>query len=157
MVKEVRKLSSDKLLGISRSFANFLALANAAENHHRVRLLKESLQSTGSSYGLWPKVDSCAGSIQRLLKQGVSPKEVIEALKTQKVEVVLTAHPTEVNRRTMLRKYSEVQELLETLDGTDLTKFERQKLNNEVAAVVASIWDSDDLRRHKPTPIDGKI
>mmetsp|Transcript_28874 Transcript_28874/g.41145 ORF Transcript_28874/g.41145 Transcript_28874/m.41145 type:complete len:959 (+) Transcript_28874:68-2944(+) len=154
MVEEVKSLKTEKLLGISRSFANFLALANAAENHHRVRRLKNSITSSNSALGLWPKEDSCAGSIQQLIKDGIPPQKVIQALKEQSVEVVLTAHPTEVNRRTMLRKYSRIQELLSILDGQDLTLFERKRLNQEIAAEVSCIWDSDDLRRRKPTPVD---
>lgn len=49
------------LLGIARSFSNFLALANTAENCHRIRRLRETLLASGSEYGLWPKQDSCAG------------------------------------------------------------------------------------------------
>ena len=155
MVEEVRGLKTGKLLDISRSFANFLALANAAENHHRVRRLKESILSSGSNRGLWPKEDSCGGSIKRLASEGVPAKDIVEALKTQCVEIVLTAHPTEVNRRTMLRKFSRIQQILATLDGKDLTNFEKKSLNDEMAGVVTSIWDSDDLRRKKPTPVDG--
>eukprot|EP01035_Chromulina_nebulosa_P025049 gene25049-32656_t len=154
MVEEVRGLKTSKLLDISRSFANFLALANAAENHHRVRRLKDSILSSDSDRGLWPKEDSCGGSIKRLVSNGVPPKDILEALNTQCVEIVLTAHPTEVNRRTMLRKFSRIQEILATLDGKDLTNFDKKRLNDEMAGVVTSIWDSDDLRRKKPTPVD---
>ena len=48
-----------------------------------------------------------------------------------------------------------IQEILATLDGKDLTNFEKKRLNDEMAGVVTSIWDSDDLRRKKPTPVDG--
>lgn len=155
MINEVKGWNTEKLLSISRSFANFLALANAAENHHRVRRLKESIRSSNSDRGLWPKEDSCAGSINRLVSQGVPPSSIMEALKTQTVEIVLTAHPTEVNRRTILRKSSRIQEILSALDSTDLTNFDRRQLTSEMAGVVSSIWDSDDLRRKKPTPVDG--
>lgn len=154
MVASVRDYDAQKLLNISRAFSNFLALANSAENHHRIRRLRASLNASGSEYGLWPKDDSCAGSIQALLKNGISPESISRALDTQKVEIVLTAHPTEVNRRTMLRKHRRVKEILEQRDRNDLPVYERKRLNEELRSEIASIWESDDLRRTKPTPVD---
>jgi phosphoenolpyruvate carboxylase len=155
MVCEIKSYENKKLLDVSRSFANFLALANSAENHHRIRRLKDSLLESESELGLWPKKDSCAGSIKQLIaEEKVSPQDLLEALRTQKVEIVLTAHPTEVNRRTMLKLHNRIKDILQKSDRQNLSKFEQKKLNQELAAQVASIWDSDDLRRKKPSPVD---
>lgn len=154
MVASVKTYDAYKLFNISRAFSNFLALANSAENHHRIRRLREHLNSSKSEYGLWPKADSCAGSIQNLLKDGVKPDSIIRALSSQKVEIVLTAHPTEVNRRTMLRKHRRVKEILEQQDRHDLSLFERKQLQQQLEGEILSIWESDNLRRAKPTPID---
>jgi phosphoenolpyruvate carboxylase len=153
MVSDVKKFDAKKLLGISRSFSNFLALTNSADNHHRIRRLRHSLLASGSPLGLWPKEDSSAGSIRRLLASGVSPERVESALLSQRVELVLTAHPTEVNRRTMLRKHGRIEELLQLLDNKQLTGFDERQASAQLAAEVSSIWDSDDLRRAKPSPV----
>jgi phosphoenolpyruvate carboxylase len=154
MVESVKTYDVVKLLNISRTFSNFLALANSAENYHRIRRLREHLNSSGSEYGLWPEVDSCAGTIQNLLKDGVSPDSIMRALSSQRVEIVLTAHPTEVNRRTMLRKHRRVKEILEQQDRRDLSQFDRKCLQKQLETEILCIWESDNLRRSKPTPID---
>lgn len=153
MVEKVSGYNNKKLLEVARSFANFLALANAAENHHRIRVLKELQLQTGTDYGLWPKNDSTAGTIRRLLNDHNVPAEkLLDALNNQKVELVLTAHPTEVNRRTMLRKLRKIKELLDLSDRPDLSNYERKNLEGKLTAEISSIWDSDFLRRTKPTP-----
>lgn len=154
MVESVKTYDAAKLLSIARTFSNFLALANSAENHHRIRRLREHLDSSGSEYGLWPEPDSCAGTIQSLLKDGVNPVSIMGALSSQRVEIVLTAHPTEVNRRTMLRKHRRVKEILEQQDRRDLSLFDRKSLQKQLETEIISIWESDNLRRSKPTPID---
>ena len=155
MVAEVKGYDSHKLLGISRSFSNFLSLCNSAENHHRIRRLRETSMELGVDISLWPsKTDSCGGNIKRLLEEGKTPDEVIKALTSQQVELVLTAHPTEVNRRTMIKFHHEIRELLEESDNEVKTKYEKRQTQKKLCANVGAIWDSDDLRRSKPTPVD---
>lgn len=155
MVDYVKGLDAKRLYGISKSFANFLALTNSAEDHHRIRRLKAALNATKSPYGLWPKEDSCAGSIHRMVHQeNISKDAIYDALTKQHIEIVLTAHPTEVNRRTMLRKHKRVRDILEQLDRPDLSQYERKNLGQMMRAEVCSIWESDSLRRSKPTPVD---
>jgi hypothetical protein len=68
MVRYVAQLPSSKLRDVARSFATFLSLANTAENHHRVRKLKDSLLHSGSDLALFPKADSCGGAVRRLVE-----------------------------------------------------------------------------------------
>jgi len=154
MVKEVQTYDANKLSGVARAFTHFLALSNSAENHHRIRRLRMRMVSSQSA--LSPKEDSCAGAIRRLVNEKkVSKDDVLAALSSQCVEIVLTAHPTEVNRRTMLQKHQRIKKILETLDRSDsLTPFEIRQLNKSMYNEVASIWESDELRRSKPTPVD---
>jgi hypothetical protein len=75
---------------VSRAFTHFMALANAAEQHHRVR----RLGYTTASSGLYNKPDSCGGVLPALLKEH-EPEEIFEALASQMTELILTAHPTQ--------------------------------------------------------------
>jgi phosphoenolpyruvate carboxylase len=154
MIKEVENCDPQTLLGISRSFSIFLALANSAENHHRVRRLRENLLQSKSDHGLWEREESTYGSVKRLVQQGHSKQELFSALKEQKVELVLTAHPTEVNRRTVLKKHQTILHILQELDHSDLTNYERNQLNLRLKSDITSLWETDDLRRTKPTPVD---
>ena len=110
-------LSDEDLFLVSRAFTHFLALANAAEGHHRARLLKEREPEVGGVHALSNKPDSCGGVLPDLAKK--HGKDMIwKALTTQTVELVLTAHPTEVNRRTILNKQRRVQQV-NTMIGHD--------------------------------------
>lgn len=84
-------LDNHDLQRVSRAFTHFLALANAAEQHHRIR----RLGLTTASSGLYSKPDSCGGVLPALLKEH-EPEEIFEALTNQMTELVLTAHPTQV-------------------------------------------------------------
>jgi hypothetical protein len=117
MVRYVAQLPSSKLRDVARSFATFLSLANTAENHHRVRKLKDSLLHSGSDLALFPKADSCGGAIRRLVETTgggalASKEDVLAALQRQSVEIVLTAHPTEVNRKTVINYHNKIRQLL---------------------------------------------
>jgi hypothetical protein len=103
-------LSNEELHIISRAFTHFLAIANAAEGHHRSRLLSSMMDSENA---LPSKSDSCGGVLESLMKQNHDSETIYQALTSQKVELVLTAHPTEVNRRTILEKQRRVQEVRE--------------------------------------------
>ena len=107
-------LTSKEIVEISRSFAHFLALANAAEAHHRCRINRRVLASelAHGSGALSMKRDSCGGAIRNLVNNlGVDPETIWKGITEQTVELVLTAHPTEVNRRTVLDKHKRVQEV----------------------------------------------
>lgn len=75
----------------SRAFTHFLALSNTAENHHRIRRLRQRL--VDSEYAISSKVDSTAGSISALLStKTATAEELYDALCSQTVEIVLTGN-----------------------------------------------------------------
>lgn len=82
---------------MSRAFAHFLSLANAAETHNRVRQLREELIHSDGVLATPNREDSLNGTINELLGQGKSPSDIYHAITSQKIELVLTAHPTEVS------------------------------------------------------------
>ena len=159
LASTVSSLTDKELFTISRAFTHFLAMANAAEAHHRIRRIRHQqseASEAGVSFGaLYPKSDSCGGVLPALLEQGHSKEDIWRALTTQTVDYVLTAHPTEVNRRTIINKNKRVQEILTMADNyrtSFATSYEKEKLNKAMYAEMASIWLSDELNRSKPTP-----
>ncbi len=103
------------------------------------------------------KGDSCAGAIERLVDSGLSKDAVFDALYNQKVEIVLTAHPTEVNRRTILDKHERLKGALDALDGGERTAYEQRQIEKALHNEIASIWETDELRRSKPTPVEEAV
>jgi phosphoenolpyruvate carboxylase len=101
------------------------------------------------------KEDSCGGALKRLMTEyKKSPVEIMKALCSQTVEIVLTAHPTEVNRRTIIDKHHRVKKILQQEERPDLVPYEIRQLNKQLKAEIASIWESDELMRSKPSPVD---
>ncbi|KAI3976841.1 hypothetical protein MKX01_008699 [Papaver californicum] len=85
---------------------------------------------------------------------GVSPDELYETVCKQEVEIVPTAHPTQINRRTLQNKHIRIAHLLEYNDRPDLSHEDREMLVEDLVREITSIWQTDELRRHKPTPVD---
>lgn len=155
-----RDISPHDARGVMKTFGIALNLVNAAEVHHRVRLVRTMAVDVSSAFqGPLPLVeDSICGTMEILLngkggngRNTVDPDKVFQRLMTQKCEIVLTAHPTEVNRKTLIRKYNNISELLAYLERSDLHPFERAEALNNLRGIIAAIWGSDEIRRVKPT------
>ena len=146
LAQELKTLPLPKMLPIARSFAHFLALANVAEQHHRVRRRRDYLFQDQT------QPESLAAMIPTLLEQGFDAQHVKETLQSLQIELVLTAHPTEVNRRTLLQKYQSIQEVLSSLDQTP-PSFHHQ-YQQELERLITEIWCTDEVHRSKPSPLD---
>ena len=71
-----------------------------------------------------------------------------------RVELVFTAHPTEIVRRTLLQKHNRIAQILATGDRPDLTPAEKEQLLADLQREIASAWQTDEVRRARVTPID---
>ena len=148
LVKSAQNLSAEDALGVMRTFSLALNLVNAAEVHHRLRVIREHEMRPDRSVGPLPMTeDSMRGTIDALLESGLAtPDEIYNQLTQQKVEIVLTAHPTEVNRRTQLRKYRKITEILAYLERKDLHPYERTEAMMDLRRKISSLWGSDEIR-----------
>ncbi|HZT77095.1 MAG TPA: phosphoenolpyruvate carboxylase [Vicinamibacterales bacterium] len=140
----------DAAVPIARAFSHFLSLANVAEQHHRERRRRE--HARGGAEG--PQRGSCREAFARLMADGVTPDALAAAVARLRVELVLTAHPTEIVRRTLLQKYNRVAHLLAERDRPDLTPSEREDALDALRRVVAEAWQTDEARDRRVTPID---
>ena len=146
----LRGLPVDETLNISRAFAHFLTLANVAEQHHRVRRRRVYRRNPEAA----PQQGSFDETFRRLLDEGVSPDALHHTICRLYIECVLTAHPTEVVRRTLLRKHNRIAALLARRDAGDLTAFERDDVTESLHRDITSCWLTDEIRRTRPTPLD---
>lgn len=149
LIQTLQKLSSKEMHGVLRSFSHFLNLANIAENHHRIRRTH------------WYQLHhpDCAqkGSLQWIfekLKGEVSAKKIKQAVSAIQLELVLTAHPTEVLRRTLIQKFDIIHNALAELDRPDITHKHTETVLETLKREITSVWLTDEIRRKKPTPID---
>lgn len=134
-------LPEDALVDVARAFNQFLNLANIAEQHHQIRIRQRAEEE-----------DLLAGVFQRLRNQGHQPEQLAQAVASSAVELVLTAHPTEVIRRTLIRKYDGIAHGLGRLEQAVGAEAEDTRIG--LARLVAEAWYSDELREEQPTPQD---
>jgi phosphoenolpyruvate carboxylase len=143
-------LPVDAALPLARAFAHFLNLANVAEQHHRIRRRRAYLREPDSA----PQRGSCQETFARLVAGGVAPERLHDAARALRIELVLTAHPTEVSRRTLIHKYNRIAALLSQRERSDLTRPEREEAVDALKAEILAAWDSDEVRHQRPTPLD---
>ncbi len=146
----LKSLPDDALLPVSRAFTHFLNLANIAEQYHtkRLRRLHEGDKSTLT------QDNALEYLLQECLDKGIDKDTIYQALCEMRVELVLTAHPTEVSRRTLIQKYDDIHRCLATLHEKKLTAREEAEAINKLKREITSAWYTDEIRHRRPTPID---
>ncbi|KAH6762985.1 phosphoenolpyruvate carboxylase 4 [Perilla frutescens var. hirtella] len=141
---ELSMMTLEEALSLARAFSHYLNLTGIAETHHRVTKARGSTNLS----------KSCDDILNQLVQGGISPAELYDTVCKQEVEIVLTAHPTQINRRTLQYKHIKIAHLLEYNDRPDLGHEDREMLIEDLVRELASIWQTDEIRRHKPTPVD---
>lgn len=143
-------MPTEEALPIARAFAHFLNLANIAEQHHRVRRRRDYQRDAKAK----SQAGSCDEVFGRLLAQGISPDRLFDAITSLRIELVLTAHPTEVVRRTLLQKHARIAEILARRDRAGLTLPEERQNVEELRRQITAAWETDEVRHDKPAPLD---
>src|SRR5699024_9289582 len=70
------------------------------------------------------------------------------------LELVLTAHPTEITRRTLIHKMVEVNACLKQLDNKDIADYEHNQLMRRLRQLIAQSSHTDEIRKLRPSPVD---
>lgn len=143
-------LSLDDAVGVIRAFSVYFQLANIAEQYHRIRRKHFYELHTPDS----PQRGSIAHTFKQLSESGIAPRDLQSVIDRLEIRPVITAHPTEAARRTMLEKHRRIADLLAAFDNGNLSDKRKQQLTTELAAEIESIWQSDEVRHVKPTVID---
>lgn len=135
---------------VCSAFSNMCNLANLAEHVHRIRRVRayERSESTILSHHSLDQV------FKELQDQGTSLKTIRDHLANQTVEMVLTAHPTQAVRRSLLAKLHVIAKCIESNHDQYLTPSETQSNEDLLRASLLSLWRTDEVRRSKPTPED---
>lgn len=141
--------SIDRAKTIARGFAHFLNLANIAEQHHRVRRRRDYLRDPESE----AQRGSFLDTFQKLVGRGIDPGAIHGVVSKLSIELVLTAHPTEILRRTFLQRNRKIADLLAKRDRRELTIPERMELEEDLRREVLAQWGTEEVRRERPSPI----
>ncbi|MGX2951023.1 phosphoenolpyruvate carboxylase [Ursidibacter sp. B-7004-1] len=138
-------ISTENVIPVARAFSQFLNLTNIAEQYQTI-----SRHSQDASLG-----DRSLGALfERLKAQNVPAEKVIETVEKLLIDLVLTAHPTEVTRRSLVNKHVEINRCLSRLEHDDLTEKETTKLKRRLMQLIALAWHTNEIRTQRPTPVD---
>jgi len=137
----VAALPVERQASVLRAFATYFQLANVAEQQHRIRRRRAYAHEERRL------PDSLETSFERLADV---PREEIE--RRVSLELVLTAHPTEAARRSVLAVHMRIAALLARLD--DPLTSRRQAIEAELAAEITTLWQTDEVRSKRPRVVD---
>ena len=144
----LHKLSRNQTISVVRAFSYFSHLANIAEDQHHVRR-RRAHQLAGSA----AQQGSVAFALQRLIDAGVKQEQVETFFKDALIVPVLTAHPTEVQRKSILDAEHDIARLLAERDHPLTPKEEARNLAL-LQARIATLWQTRMLRYSKLTVAD---
>ncbi|MFH1330687.1 MAG: phosphoenolpyruvate carboxylase [Actinomycetota bacterium] len=137
-------LDLDTTIALVRAFTAYFHLANVVEQAHRADLLEAGAGGHG-----WLE-----GTVGRILEAGLPAGDIEDVVARLEVRPVLTAHPTEATRWSTLSKLFAVAGLLERRRRSALSAAESAEVDRELAATIEALWQTDELRHARPTPID---
>ena len=141
----LRELKNEQLVPVARAFSQFLNLSNIADQQHTVSREMDPLLSASRNL---------SDGLRHLVQEGVPTEAIAKTISDLKIELVLTAHPTEITRRTLIHKHSEIGACLSQLELQGLTERERERLSERLRELIAQIWHGDDFRLERPSPVD---
>jgi phosphoenolpyruvate carboxylase len=137
----LKDLKGDELVSVARAFNQFLNLANIAEQ----------AEANEAFHGEFPEVSNLNSLFTRLADTDVSQEDLAATIHKVSCELVLTAHPTEITRRTLIQKYNRIASQLERVtEDKPLTGNDRLELER----LIAEVWYTDEIRTEPPTPQD---
>ncbi len=145
------KLDPKKTFKVTRAFTHFMNLLNLAEMVDASRNLDE--------YENKKKINNKNIFIEEIFEslfknKKISNNKIYNFAKSLNIGIVLTAHPTEVKRRTLIQKYHNITEILEQRDLFKNFPSKTIKLDKKLYDELTVIWNTDDLKRFKPSPFD---
>ena len=148
LIRQLRALDSKKRTKVIRAFTIYFQLVNMAEEKHRVRRKRDYENEKK------PQLGSIEHIIRSMKKRGVSIGKFSKALSELSIQLVLTAHPTEAQRRSTLEKLLIIDRLLFQREYSHLTPRELDENEREIMEQITLLWQTDELRRRKQTVLD---
>ncbi|WP_299092977.1 phosphoenolpyruvate carboxylase [uncultured Metabacillus sp.] len=148
--EEIVNLDTPMRKQVIRAFSIYFHLINAAESNHRIRRRREyQLQDNQVA-----QPASIESALLSLKENEIDVDTIQNVLNTLSLELIITAHPTEATKRSVIEIQKRIATILKSLDNKMLTKKERKKLEESLLNEVTILWQTDELRHRKPTVMD---
>ena len=152
VIKAIKKLSPKNSFKLTRAFTHFMNFINLADLIDASRKLNEYENSNKKTSNNNIFIEEIFEDLFRNKK--ISETKIYNTAKNLKIGIVLTAHPTEVKRRTLIQKYHNIIEILEQRDLLKNFPSKLVVLEKKLFDELTIIWNTDDLKRIKPSPFD---
>lgn len=147
--KEIEMLDPELRMQVIKAFSVYFHLINAAEQNHRIRRKRDyQLNNSDEQPG------SIENAIQSMKENNISGEIIQDVLERISLELIITAHPTEAAKRSILEIQKRLLVLLKKLNNPTLTKNEYKNIEEDLYNEITTLWHSDELRDRKPTVID---
>ena len=152
VIRAIKNLSPKNTLKLTRAFTHFMNFINLAELIDASRSLDEYENNK-------KKIAKNNLFIEEIFEnlfdnKNISEGKIYDTAKNLNIGIVLTAHPTEVKRRTLIQKYHHIIEILEQRDLLKNFPSKLKILDKKLFDELTIIWNTDDLKRFKPSPFD---
>ena len=152
VIRAIKKLSPKNSFKLTRAFTHFMNFINLADLIDASRKLNEYENSNKKTSNNNIFIEEIFEDLFRNKK--ISETKIYNTAKNLKIGIVLTAHPTEVKRRTLIQKYHNIIEILEQRDLLKNFPSKLVVLEKKLFDELTIIWNTDDLKRIKPSPFD---
>jgi len=143
-------LGPDEARAVAAAFATYFDLVNLAEENHRVRLIRQEIDEKYPA----PVSESIGDAVATLKARGLTRAQVSALLENLSIEMVLTAHPTEARRRTVLSKLHRISDLLERVSLGKPSQRERDEIQVALHTEISTLWLTERARTVTPTVAD---
>lgn len=142
LVETLQNLPDKEFLPVAQAFNQFLNLTNTAEQYDIV-----SQHASGKDNPVnFPH-------IYKILKERkINDEDIKKAIDNISIDLVLTAHPTEINRRSLINNLNEVNDCLLQLDHDDLVEYKRHQIMRRLKQLIVQYWFTSEIRQNRPTP-----
>ncbi|MGH2511460.1 MAG: phosphoenolpyruvate carboxylase, partial [Candidatus Limnocylindrales bacterium] len=149
-IEDIESLDLATMEQIIRAFGLYFQVINVAEERYRVRSLRRRERARRTV----PLDGSLAGAIERLAADGLPAEQIRELAAGLSVAPVLTAHPTEARRRTLLLALRRIARLVEGLDDPRLIPRDDSDIRRRLREEITLLWRTAELRSIAPSPLD---
>lgn len=140
-------MSDELVIPVARCFSHLLNFINTVEQH---QLTNQSLEASDDDFN----ERSFESLLVRLKSSGYTFAEIKPTLEKLFIEIVLTAHPTEATRRSIIQKHNALDECLQSLDRADLSEDQRDQVYDRLRQIISTTWLTDELRAVRPSPVN---
>ena len=152
VIRTIKNLNPKNTFKVTRAFTHFMNLINLAESIDASRSLNEYENNK-------KKINNSNLFIEEIFEdlfnnKNISENRIYDHAKNLNIGIVLTAHPTEVKRRTLIQKYHTITEILEQRDLLKNYPSKIKILDKKLFDELTIVWNTDDLKRVKPSPFD---